>query len=102
MKILHALVGYLAATALPFYKFALASPPLAATTIDYDSYVDSKQNSDGALMKRMPGDNIEVRQEEAAPAVLIVLAIVAAVALSIIWIDADDPVRGQMMSESSL
>ena len=35
MKILHALVGYLAVTTLPFHPFAFASP--LAASIDYDS-----------------------------------------------------------------
>jgi hypothetical protein len=57
MKILHALVGYLTITALPFYPFAFAAP-LAG--IDYDGYVATTQNyADGDLMN--PGhvfDNI--------------------------------------------
>ena len=94
MKILHALVGYLAATALPFYKFTLASP-LTATSIDYDGYVDSKQNSDSALMKRVPGDIIEARQAIVIiPTVLFILSIVADVVFAIVWIADDDPVSG--------
>ena len=57
MKILHALVGYLAVTSLSFHPFAFASP-LAA--IDYDGYVNlnTTQNPiDGALMKHLL-DNI--------------------------------------------
>ena len=50
MKILHALVGYLAVTALPFHPFAFATP--AAT--NYDGYVDTSQNNtDGALTKHV-------------------------------------------------
>ena len=57
MKILHALVGYLAVTALPF---ALAYP-LAA--IDYDGYVNTAQNHiDGALMKLVLGTIAETCQ----------------------------------------
>ena len=51
MKILHALVGYLAITALPFHPFAFASP-LAA--IDYDGYVNTSTTQnliDSASMK---------------------------------------------------
>ena len=116
MKILHALVGYLAATALPFCPFAFAYP-LAA--IDYDGYVNTTQNnidgalmkhllgsivetcqtvttknhSDIALMKRVPGDIIEARQLS-APAVVLIISIVVVIGLSVYWISGDDPVRG--------
>ena len=119
MKILHALVGYLAVTALPFHPFAFASP----LAIDYDGYVNSTQNridsalmkhvlgsiietcqtvtqatqnhKDSALMKRVHGDIIEARfGPEIVPPVLVVIAIVAAITLSIVWIESDDPVRG--------
>ena len=65
LKILHALVGYLAVTAPPFgpfnwHPFAFASP-LAAS--DYDGYVDTTQNHiDGALMKHVLGSIIETCQ----------------------------------------
>ena len=123
MKILHALVGYLAVAALPgpFHLFAFASP-LAA--FDYDGYVNisaqnqidsalmkhvlgsvletcqtvsTQYNADCALMKRAPGDIVEARQglEAAlAPKVLIIVAIVAVIALSIVWVESDDPVGG--------
>ena len=122
MKVLHALVGYLAVAALPFYPFAFASP-LAA--FDYDGYVNTSMqdqidnalmkhvldnvvetcqtvsaqyNADSALMKRVKGDIVEARQGEdalaLAPEVFIVFGIVALTALSIIWILSDDPVRG--------
>ena len=118
MKILHALVGYLAITALPFQVLAFPSE-LAA--IDYDGYVNTTQNhTDGALMKqalgtivetcqtitsqnhkgsplikRVPGDIIESRQLlEAAPIVALVLLDVAAVVLSVLWIEDDAKVRG--------
>ena len=122
MKVLHALVSYLAVAALPFYPFAFASP-LAA--FDYDGYVNTSMqdqidsalmkhvlgsvvetcqtvstqyNTDSALMKRVPGDIVEARQESTeaalAPKVLIVVAIVALIALSIVWVQSDDPVRG--------
>ena len=116
MKILHALVGYLAATALPFHPSAFASP-LAA--IDYDGYVDTTQNHiDGALMKhvlgsiietcqtvttqvhgdsaltkRVPGDIIEARQLQ-IPIVFVILSVITAVSVSLIWIGDDNPVRG--------
>ena len=124
MKILHALVGYLAVTALPFNSFAFTSP-LAAIEYDHnDGYVNiSAQNQiDNALMKhvlgsvvetcqtvstqyyadsalmRVPGDIVKARQAEEAlafaPKILIVFTIVALVSLSIVWIESDDPVRG--------
>ena len=98
MKILHALVGYLAVTTLPIHPFAFASP---LATIDYDGYVNNthqtvttENHSDGALMKRAPGDIIDARQEELLPEVAIIVAIVASVVLSIVWIKDDGPVRG--------
>ena len=130
MKILHALVGYLAVTALPFHPFALASPLAAIEYDHYDGYVNiSTQNqidnalmkqvlgsvvetcqtvslqyrdyADSTPMKRLPGDIVQARQappaatEEAlAPKVLVVVAIVALITLSIIWVQSDDPVRG--------
>ena len=119
MKILHALVGYLTVTALPFNPFAFASP-LAS---DYDGYVtvDTAQNhidgalmkkvlgnivetcqtvttqnyTDSALMKRVPDDIVEARQAVVVvPLVVAVIALVSAVTLSIIWIEDDDPVSG--------
>ena len=116
MKILHALVGYLAVTALPFHPFAFASP-LAA--IDYDGYVNttSTQNHiDVALMEQVlgsiqvvetcqtvptqkhgvHGDIIEARQAELAPPVLIIIGIVALIALSIVWVETDNPVSGNL------
>ena len=118
MKILHAIVGYLAVTALPFSPFAFASP-LAA--IDYDGYVNTTQNhidgnfmkhvlgriveiyhwqtvtaqnhSDSALMKRESVDDIDARQLP-APVVVAIISLVAAVVLSLFWIGGDDPVRG--------
>ena len=98
MKILHALVGYLAATALPFpsHPFAFASPLEAIS--NYDGYVPvntSTLNSDGAVMKRGPGDIIEARQASIIiPAALLVVDLIVAVAASIIWVKHDDPVRG--------
>ena len=112
MKILHALVGYLAVI---FHTFAFASP----LAIDYDGYVNTTQNnidgalmehfldtivetcqtvstqnhSDSALSKRVPGDIIEARQAELVPAVLTIIGIVAAITLSIVWVESDDPVR---------
>ena len=122
MKILHALVGYLAITALPFHSFAFASP-LAG--IDYDGYLNITQNhidsalmkhalgtivetcqtvttstqnhKDTALMKRRggPGDIIEARQGElAVPLAFIVTVIVAGIFLKLIWFNDDDKVRG--------
>ena len=118
MKILHALVGYLAVTALPFHPFAFASP-LAA--IDYDGYVDATQNhidgaltkhvlgtivekcqtvqgatqnhKDNALMKRVPGDIIEARQWE-IPVATLISVIVAGIFVSLVFIEEDPQVRG--------
>ena len=120
MMIFHALVGYLAVTALPFHPFAFASP-LAA--IDYDGYfklntttqnyiagalvkqlpgsiaetsqtVTTQNHKDSALMKRVPGDIIEARQVPVAvPVILVIINIVSDVALSLLWIQGDDPVR---------
>ena len=92
MKILYALVGYLAVTVLPF---AFASPlPVAA--IDYDGYVNTTQHhSDSSLMKRVPGNIIKARQWVAvAPVFLAIDAIIAAVTLSVVWVESDEPVRG--------
>ena len=115
MQILHALVGYLAVTALPFHPFAFASPaPLAA--IDYDGYVNTTQHQalmkqaldsivetcqtvttqnhrDSALMKREPGDIIEARQL-AIPVAGLIFFIVADIVFAIVWIEEDNPVRG--------
>ena len=119
MKTLHALVGYLSVTALPFYPFAFASS-LAA--IDYDGYVNTTQDhidgalmkqalgtivetcqtvttqnySDSALMKRVPGDIIEALQS-AIPVVGFIFFVVADVTLSVVWIESDDPVRGNVV-----
>ena len=120
MKILHALVGYLAVTAPPFHSFAFGSPVRPLAAIDYDGYVNTLQNhTDGALMrhvlgsivetcqtvntqnhsdialimmKRVPGDIIEARQD-IAPPVLLVIALIIYVGLSIAWVEGDDPVR---------
>ena len=122
MKILHALVGYLVVTALPFLAFA---SPLA--TIDYDGYVDTntqnhidsalmkqvldtivetcqtvttQNHKDSALMKRVPGphgpgDIIEARQVPVAiPVTGFILFILADVVFTIVWIANDDPVSG--------
>ena len=130
MKMLNALVGYLAviasAPSLP-YPFAFASP----LATHYDGYLNSTatQNTidlngaltehfigtivetcqtvniqslrethcDSALMKRVPGDIqvIEARQGEVVPVAAVVTAVVAsvAVALAIIWVKLDNPVR---------
>jgi hypothetical protein len=99
MKILHALVGYLTVTALPFSPFAFAHP--LAASIDYDGFVNSRQNQNvGTVMKRVPGDIIETRQLEGVEVVngLLVIAAVAviAIAIAIIWTQesSDKPVRG--------
>ena len=118
MKILHALVSYLAFAALPFSPFSFAHP---LATIDYDGYVNTTQNHfDGALMKhalntiaetclaittqnhsgsllmeRVPGDIIETRQiPVAVPIVWITVVIVGDILLTVLWIEDDDGVRG--------
>jgi len=102
MKILHALVGYLAVTALPFHPFAFASP-LAA--IGYDGYVDITQN--GALMKRVLGSGtsqtvttqnhshsaLVERVAIAVPAGVAILALVRIVLFAVFWIKGDDKKR---------
>ena len=115
MKILHALVGYLAITVLPFQPLAFASP---LATIDNDGYVN-KTHIDGALikhvldsivetcqtvttqnltgydlMKRIPGDIIEARQAEILPAIAAITAIITTIAIGVLWIENDVPVRG--------
>ena len=119
MKILHALVGYLAVTALPFLAFA---SPLA--TIDYDGYVNTTQShidgalleqaldtiaktcqtittqnlkDSGALTKRVPDDIdiIEPRQVPVAvPVTGLILFLIADVVFAVVWISFDEPVRG--------
>ena len=121
MKVLQALVGYLAVTALHFYPdlFAFAYPPAA---IYYDGYFNATQKhidgalmkdvlgsivktcqtvtmqnyGDSAIMKRVPGDIIETRQDEilAVPLIAFVSVIVIYVLVSIIWIAEDTTVRG--------
>ena len=120
MKMLHALVGYLTVTALPFYSFAFAASPLAS--INYDGYAN-KTHIDGALIKQVldsiveacqtlttpkhddstimkrhdvSGDMMEARQElpPPMPTPVLIGLLVAAVVVGIIWIVEDDPVRG--------
>jgi hypothetical protein len=122
MKILHALVCYLAVIALPFHPFAFASP----FAIYYDGYVNlntttqnnidsalmehflgtivetcqtvtTQNHGDNALMKRVPGDIIETRQAGFIPTVAGILVIVAVVVLAILWVEGDDPVRCNYM-----
>ena len=86
-KILNMLVGYLATVAVippPYYPFAFASP--LATVTHYDGYVNAS-----TLMEH--SNSLEARQAEFAPPVLTVIAIVALVTLSIVWVESDDPVR---------
>ena len=93
MKILHALVGYLAVAALPFSPFSFAHP-LAA--IDFDGYVNTTQNLiDGALRNHISGEIIEARQLDIVD-VAIVLDIVALVYVTLIWIGGDNDVRADV------
>ena len=67
------------------------------TSHSLSDYVNATQiHSDStSLMKRAPGHLIEARfGPEIVPYVLVVIAIVAAVTLSIVWVESDDPVRG--------
>ena len=120
MKMFHALVGYLAATALPhFHPFAFA-----ASGIHYDgpSYVDTTENynTDGALTKHniletsqtvtshtgslngyvnstQNHSDIETRQLPLPiliPLVGIVISTVVLVITTVSWIADDNPVRG--------
>ena len=123
MKILHALVSYLALTTLPFqdHSFAFASPltlALAASSIDYDDgyvtvdaasnlnniveprqtrRVPTQNHSHSDLMKRVyAGDDLESRQITVPPAIPVVgliFFLVADVVFTIVWISKDDPVR---------
>ena len=123
MKMLQALVGYLAVTALPFYPFAFAASQLES--INYDGYANNLETHiDGALMEQVlgsivetcqtinittpkhgdgtfmkhhdvSGDIIEARQEvEPSPTPIIIGAIIIVVILGIIWIVDDNSVRG--------
>ena len=94
MKILHALVGYLAVAALPFSPFAFAHP-LAA--IDFDGYLNTTQNLiDGALRNHISGDIIEARQFEIIVDVVIIVDIVALVFTTLIWTASDNDVRANI------
>ena len=122
MKILHALVGYLAIAVLPFHLGPIVFAYPLGTIDYYDGYVNTTQNqidgalmkhvlgsivetcqtvttehhSDSALMKRVPGDIIEARQLQVAiPVVGIITAIVVGIIFTLVWIETDDPVRGR-------
>jgi hypothetical protein len=70
-----------------------------ATSHNPSGYVNA-ENDNAALMKRVPGDVIEARQELPVPLaalnpqVLTVVAIVGVISLSIDWVLQDNPVRG--------
>ena len=108
MKMLLALIGYLAVTALRFRPFAFASP-LADYDVNKNHFMiggvtmkhvlDSMQkHGDSALMKRasVPGHIVEARQEEGlvSPETVIVSLVFVVIDLSIVWIAHDDPVGG--------
>ena len=124
MKMLQALVGYLAVTALPFYPFAFAASQLES--INYDGYANNLETHiDGALMKQVigsivescqtittpkhsdgtfkfmkhhdvSGDILEARQEvDPSPTPIIIGVIIIVVILGIIWIVDDNSVRGK-------
>ena len=124
MKMLYALLGYLAVITLHFYPIAFAHP--LAASIDYDGYVNtSTQNHvqvDGALMKHVlgsivetcqtittqnhrdstlmklvPGDFIEARQAAEIIETAIILDVFALIYISTLWIGEDDPVRADRM-----
>ena len=93
MRIFHALLGYLAVTALPFHLFAY---PLAI--IDYDGYVNTTQtHGDSPLMKRvLPGDTIDSEARQLGlPEFGAIFAVVAASVIAVAWLLADNPVRGR-------
>jgi hypothetical protein len=88
MKMLHALVAYLAVIT----PFAFAHP--LAASIDHDGFVNTRQNrNDGDLEKRVPGDIIEARQLVVVDA-LLVIDLVAIVGVSILLVEEEDAVRG--------
>jgi hypothetical protein len=97
MKILHALVGYLTVTALPFSLFAFAHP--LAASIDHDGFVNTRQiQNDGDLMKRKPGHIIEARQLPVGPlevivAIGVVVGIVTIVITSLALVHDGNQVR---------
>ena len=122
MKILHALVGYLAVAALPFHPFALTfASPLAAIDNDgqyvntiqnhidvalmkhvLDSIVDTCQtvttqnHKDCALMERVPGNVIEARQWEVIPIAALIVITVNGIIISLIFIEGDNPVINKL------
>ena len=122
MKILHALVCYLAVIALPFYPFAFASP----FAIYYDGYVNTTQNNidsalmehflgtivetcqtvttqnhgDNDLMKRVSGDIIETRQAVVPLTAVAIVDIIMLVTISILWVKGDNPVRCNSLSST--
>lgn len=71
-----------------------ANGALGSTVDSEICQMPNQNHADRALMKRVPGVIIEKRQAEFAPPVLAVIATVAAITLSIIWVEIDDPVRG--------
>ena len=117
MQILHAHVGYLAVTVLPFCLPFASGAPLAG--IDHDGYVNTTQYhidsglmkqalgietcqtvtmqnyKDSAFLKRVPGDLIEARQAGIIiPVAITIISIVADVGFALWWISKDDPVGG--------
>ena len=102
MKILHALVGYLTVTALPFSPFALAHP--LAPSIDYDGSVNSSPNHiDSTLMKRVTGDIIEARQAELeAIDIALIITAIAAVIINLKWLIDENSVRGNGVACSAI
>jgi hypothetical protein len=60
--------------------------------------VTTQNHGDTAVMKRSPSHITEARQVEGAagyaPVILVILGVVAGVTASILWVENDDPVRG--------
>ena len=118
MKMRHALLGYLAVTALPFYPFKFAIAPASPlASINYDGYanethiddalikqvivetcetVTKQKRSDSAIINHVSGDIIEARQEgpPSVPTPLIIGLMITTVAIGISWNLEDNPVRG--------
>jgi len=95
MKIFHILLGYLVVAA-PFNQVAFASPA-GVPVVGHDGDSNVLQQRSDALMKRDPGEIVETRQGAGwaglAPTALVIIGIVAVVALSVIWVEGDNPVR---------
>ena len=94
MKIFTILLGYLAVTS-NFNQATLASVIDVPGEIGHDAgnKVKQERRSDSdSLTTPEPGEMIEGRFAELAPPILVILAIVAAVTLSVVWVEGNNPV----------